>query len=278
MRIADVVPAANPSRPPLPLSRSSLASMAMCASSLLGIGAAQAERNRPEQAGTAMMSVDCRRLTVTGIRPLLHESCRRICRTRRSRSAWCRASADDEQAVTRLEDALKNVPGITLNAGEGAARGDTVNLRGFSAFNDFFLDGIRDAAVYKRDSFDLQSVEVVKGPSADAVRARLDRRGDQPGQQGAIAGAARQRGGRRRQQRRGARHCRHRPAARPPPRGAAECDGRIFQRRRRSDFVRTGAGASPPAWHVRHRPARQSLTLAYLHLPETIVLTRACRS
>ncbi len=70
------------------------------------------------------------------------------------------------QGATRLEDALKNVPGITLNAGEGAARGDTVNLRGFSAFNDFFLDGIRDAAVYTRDSFDLETVEVVKGPSA----------------------------------------------------------------------------------------------------------------
>ena len=58
------------------------------------------------------------------------------------------------------------MPGVTLNAGEGAARGDTVNIRGFSAFNDFFLDGIRDAAVYVRDSFDLQSVEVLKGPSA----------------------------------------------------------------------------------------------------------------
>jgi catecholate siderophore receptor len=58
------------------------------------------------------------------------------------------------------------VPGVTLNAGEGAARGDTVNIRGFSAFNDFFLDGIRDAAVYNRDSFDTQEVEVLKGPSA----------------------------------------------------------------------------------------------------------------
>lgn len=71
-----------------------------------------------------------------------------------------------QQAVTRLEDALRNVPGVTLNAGEGAARGDTINIRGFSAFNDFFLDGIRDAAVYVRDPFDLESVEVVKGPSA----------------------------------------------------------------------------------------------------------------
>ena len=72
----------------------------------------------------------------------------------------------EQQATTRLEDALKNVPGITLNAGEGAARGDTVNLRGFSAFNDFFLDGIRDAAVYNRDSFNLEAIEVLKGPSA----------------------------------------------------------------------------------------------------------------
>ena len=71
-----------------------------------------------------------------------------------------------DQADHRLEDVLKNVPGVTLNAGEGAARGDTVNIRGFSAFNDFFLDGVRDAAVYNRDSFDLQEVEVLKGPSA----------------------------------------------------------------------------------------------------------------
>ena len=53
----------------------------------------------------------------------------------------------DTQGITRLQDALRNVPGITLNAGEGSARGDTVNLRGFPAFNDFFLDGIRDAAI-----------------------------------------------------------------------------------------------------------------------------------
>jgi catecholate siderophore receptor len=72
----------------------------------------------------------------------------------------------EQQATSRVQDALKNVPGITFNAGEGGARGDTVNLRGFPAFNDFFLDGIRDAAVYARDSFNLESIEVLKGPSA----------------------------------------------------------------------------------------------------------------
>jgi catecholate siderophore receptor len=72
----------------------------------------------------------------------------------------------EQQATSRLQDALKNVPGITLNAGEGSARGDTVNLRGFPAYNDFFLDGIRDAAIYSRDSFDTETIEVFKGPSA----------------------------------------------------------------------------------------------------------------
>lgn len=104
-------------------------------------------------------------VTVSGIRPLLRDKLQDVQGTPQSVSVVTGDLIAD-QGGTRLEDALKNVPGITLNAGEGAARGDTVNLRGFSAFNDFFLDGIRDAAVYTRDSFDLESVEVLKGPSA----------------------------------------------------------------------------------------------------------------
>src|ERR1700685_1276935 len=41
-----------------------------------------------------------------------------------------------QQGVTSLQDALKNVPGITLNAGEGGSHGDQVNLRGFQASDD----------------------------------------------------------------------------------------------------------------------------------------------
>jgi catecholate siderophore receptor len=71
-----------------------------------------------------------------------------------------------EQGTTSLQDALKNVPGITLNAGEGGAHGDTVNLRGFSASDDFFLDGLRDTGFYTRDSFNYQALEVYKGPAS----------------------------------------------------------------------------------------------------------------
>lgn len=105
-------------------------------------------------------------VTVQGVRSLLHDKLSEDLETTPQSISVVAAPLMSAQADNRLEDALRNVPGITLNAGEGAARGDSVNLRGFSAFNDFFLDGIRDAAVYSRDSFDLESVEVVKGPSA----------------------------------------------------------------------------------------------------------------
>jgi catecholate siderophore receptor len=71
-----------------------------------------------------------------------------------------------EQGTTSLQQALKNVPGITLNAGEGGAHGDQVNLRGFSASDDFFLDGLRDTGFYTRDTFDEQAIEVYKGPAS----------------------------------------------------------------------------------------------------------------
>ena len=72
----------------------------------------------------------------------------------------------DEQHVTRMRDALRNVPGISLGSGEGGNQGDTVFLRGFSTRGDMYLDGVRDFGSYNRDTFALQSVEVLKGASS----------------------------------------------------------------------------------------------------------------
>ncbi len=105
-------------------------------------------------------------VTVSGVRTLLHDKLAESEQSAPRSITVVTRQLMASQGTTSLEDALRNVPGITLNAGEGAARGDTVNLRGFSAFNDFFRDGIRDAAVYTRDDFDLQSIEVLKGPGA----------------------------------------------------------------------------------------------------------------
>ena len=58
-----------------------------------------------------------------------------------------------EQAVTTMEDALRNVPGITFSAGEGGQQGDSPIIRGFVARGDMFRDGIRDPGWYTRDLF-----------------------------------------------------------------------------------------------------------------------------
>lgn len=72
-----------------------------------------------------------------------------------------------EQAATSLRDALRNTPGITLTAGEGGnAPGDNINIRGFSARNDVYIDGARDPGVASRDVFNTETVEVAKGPSS----------------------------------------------------------------------------------------------------------------
>jgi catecholate siderophore receptor len=71
-----------------------------------------------------------------------------------------------EQNVTTLRDALRNVAGISIAAGEGGAQGDNLTIRGFSARNDLYIDGMRDFGSYYRDPFDLEEVEVVQGPDS----------------------------------------------------------------------------------------------------------------
>ncbi|MBN1239582.1 MAG: TonB-dependent receptor [Gammaproteobacteria bacterium] len=73
----------------------------------------------------------------------------------------------EERAATSLVEALKSVPGVTFNAGEGGQpAGDNLKIRGFDAGADVFVDGIRDAGSQTRDVFALEQVEVVKGPGS----------------------------------------------------------------------------------------------------------------
>ena len=72
----------------------------------------------------------------------------------------------EDQGANTLRDVLRNAPGISLAAGEGGSQGDNLTLRGFTARNDIFLDGMRDFGSYYRDSFNYESVEVLEGPSS----------------------------------------------------------------------------------------------------------------
>ncbi|MFH0130120.1 TonB-dependent receptor [Variovorax sp. VaC1] len=69
-----------------------------------------------------------------------------------------------DQGATSMQDALRNAPGVSFNAGDGQR--DQVVIRGFSAIADWFVDGVRDDALYFRDLSDTERIEVLKGPAA----------------------------------------------------------------------------------------------------------------
>ena len=71
-----------------------------------------------------------------------------------------------DQGVSTLRDSLRNVSGISIGAGEGSYQGDNLSIRGFAARSDIYLDGMSDVGNYNRDPFNLEEVEVLKGPSS----------------------------------------------------------------------------------------------------------------
>lgn len=71
-----------------------------------------------------------------------------------------------EQQASSLQEAMRNVSGITFNAAEGGRAGDNMNLRGFYTFGDMYLDAIRDTAQYNRETFNLEQIDVLRGAGA----------------------------------------------------------------------------------------------------------------
>jgi catecholate siderophore receptor len=72
-----------------------------------------------------------------------------------------------EQGRRTLRDSLRNVTGISIQAGEGnPPAGDALKIRGNSARDSLYVDGIRDVGNYFRDPFNAHQVEVTKGPAS----------------------------------------------------------------------------------------------------------------
>ncbi len=70
------------------------------------------------------------------------------------------------QGATSFQSAVRNTPGLTIGAAEGGTIGNNINLNGFSARTDIYLDGMRDRAQYYRDTFALEQIEILMGPSS----------------------------------------------------------------------------------------------------------------
>ncbi len=70
----------------------------------------------------------------------------------------------NDQAMTGMADLSRYVPGMGIAQGEGNR--DTPVMRGNSTTADFFIDGIRDDVQYIRDLYNVDRVEIMKGPNA----------------------------------------------------------------------------------------------------------------
>lgn len=74
----------------------------------------------------------------------------------------------NEQGATTLSEALRNSAGVgTFFAGENGNTntGDAIYMRGFDTSSSLFVDGVRDLGSISRDTFNIEQIEVVKGPA-----------------------------------------------------------------------------------------------------------------
>jgi catecholate siderophore receptor len=71
-----------------------------------------------------------------------------------------------DQNISNIGEAVRYVPGVALHQGENNR--DQVIMRGNSTSADFFIDGARDDVQYFRDFYNIDRIEVLKGPNAMA--------------------------------------------------------------------------------------------------------------
>ncbi len=69
-----------------------------------------------------------------------------------------------DQAFQSIADVLRYTPGVAISQGEGHR--DSIIIRGQQTTADFFVDGIRDDVQYYRPLYNVEQIEVLRGPNA----------------------------------------------------------------------------------------------------------------
>lgn len=70
----------------------------------------------------------------------------------------------EDQAANSIGDAIRYTPGVFSAQGEGNR--ETILFRGNSTTGDFFVDGVRDDVQTYRDLYNIEQLQVFKGPNA----------------------------------------------------------------------------------------------------------------
>ncbi len=68
------------------------------------------------------------------------------------------------QGFRQLGDIVRYTPGVNTSQGEGHR--DAVVFRGVRSTADFFQDGLRDDVQYYRSLYNVEQVEILRGPNA----------------------------------------------------------------------------------------------------------------
>ena len=69
-----------------------------------------------------------------------------------------------KQGFRQIEDIIAYTPGVNASQGEGHR--DAVVFRGIRSTADFFQDGIRDDVQYHRSLYNVEQIEILRGPNA----------------------------------------------------------------------------------------------------------------
>ena len=69
-----------------------------------------------------------------------------------------------KQGFREIGDIVRYIPGVNTSQGEGHR--DAVVFRGVRSTADFYMDGVRDDVQYYRSLYNLEQVEVLRGPNA----------------------------------------------------------------------------------------------------------------
>lgn len=74
----------------------------------------------------------------------------------------------EQQGALTLTEALRNTPGVGaffLGENGNTNTGDAIFMRGFDTSGSIFVDGVRDVGSVSRDVFNLEQIDVLKGPA-----------------------------------------------------------------------------------------------------------------
>jgi len=74
----------------------------------------------------------------------------------------------EQQGALTLTEALRNTPGVGaffLGENGNTTTGDAIFMRGFDTSSSIYVDGVRDIGSISRDVFNLEQIDVLKGPA-----------------------------------------------------------------------------------------------------------------